>query len=330
MQKGVVAVKDLVDTTEMYLRTIYELEEEGITPLRARIAERLEQSGPTVSQTVARMERDNLVIVRPDRSLEMTPEGLMGLDTSAPDTPADVQVEPVSSNTLRLWWTALKVNDLDHYNVYCAETSEFELSQATLVGSPSEAEFVDWGLRPGRSYWYKVTAVDRHGNESGPGEVIEGVLPEIATPVRITLEAPKAKRHNMEVIDSSAAGGRILTPGLKEEEPTAEWRFRVPADGVYALWGRTVHQREQPTAYTIVLDGEAVGEWKVYGRWGQWVWSPLGDKTSGSPTLFRLSQGNHDLRLIAHTPTSRVAEVVVTNDPTWWPLEGYRGENMAV
>ncbi|MFC6145279.1 iron dependent repressor, metal binding and dimerization domain protein [Corynebacterium nasicanis] len=68
-------MKDLVDTTEMYLRTIYELEEEGITPLRARIAERLEQSGPTVSQTVARMERDNLVVVRPDRSLEMTPQG---------------------------------------------------------------------------------------------------------------------------------------------------------------------------------------------------------------------------------------------------------------
>lgn len=69
------AVKDLVDTTEMYLRTIYELEEEGIIPLRARIAERLEQSGPTVSQTVARMERDGLVVVRPDRSLEMTQEG---------------------------------------------------------------------------------------------------------------------------------------------------------------------------------------------------------------------------------------------------------------
>lgn len=68
-------MKDLVDTTEMYLRTIYELKEEGIVPLRARIAERLEQSGPTVSQTVARMERDGLVLVRPDRSLEMTEEG---------------------------------------------------------------------------------------------------------------------------------------------------------------------------------------------------------------------------------------------------------------
>src|SRR5690349_15695301 len=59
----------------MYLRTIYELEEEGVVPLRARIAERLGQSGPTVSQTVARMERDGLVGVTGDRHLELTPLG---------------------------------------------------------------------------------------------------------------------------------------------------------------------------------------------------------------------------------------------------------------
>ena len=68
-------MSDLIDTTEMYLRTIYELEEEGIVPLRARIAERLHQSGPTVSQTVARMERDNLVHVLGDRHLQLTDEG---------------------------------------------------------------------------------------------------------------------------------------------------------------------------------------------------------------------------------------------------------------
>jgi DtxR family Mn-dependent transcriptional regulator len=68
-------VNELIDTTEMYLRTIYELEEEGIVPLRARIAERLGQSGPTVSQTVARMERDGLVVVAGDRHLELTASG---------------------------------------------------------------------------------------------------------------------------------------------------------------------------------------------------------------------------------------------------------------
>ena len=68
-------MNDLVDTTEMYLRTILELEEEGVPALRARIAERLHQSGPTVSQTVARMERDGLLTVEGDRHLVLTDLG---------------------------------------------------------------------------------------------------------------------------------------------------------------------------------------------------------------------------------------------------------------
>ena len=68
-------MSDLIDTTEMYLRTVYELVEEGIVPLRARIAERLHQSGPTVSQTVARMERDGLLTVEGDRHLQLSEEG---------------------------------------------------------------------------------------------------------------------------------------------------------------------------------------------------------------------------------------------------------------
>ena len=68
-------MSDLIDTTEMYLRTVYELEEEGVPPLRARIAERLAQSGPTVSQTVQRMERDGLLHVADDRTIQLTPAG---------------------------------------------------------------------------------------------------------------------------------------------------------------------------------------------------------------------------------------------------------------
>ncbi|QPK81022.1 metal-dependent transcriptional regulator [Schaalia sp. ZJ405] len=66
---------ELIDTTEMYLKTILEMEEDGVTPLRARIVERLGHSGPTVSQTVARMERSGLLHVMGDRRLELTEEG---------------------------------------------------------------------------------------------------------------------------------------------------------------------------------------------------------------------------------------------------------------
>src|SRR5246127_5597542 len=59
----------------MYFRTIFELAEEGVVPLRARIAERLAQSGTTVSQTVARMERDGLLHVENDRQLALSDAG---------------------------------------------------------------------------------------------------------------------------------------------------------------------------------------------------------------------------------------------------------------
>ncbi|CAN5397051.1 metal-dependent transcriptional regulator [soil metagenome] len=68
-------MSDLIDTTEMYLKAIYELIEDGVVPMRARIAERLDHSGPTVSQTVARMERDGLLHLQQDRHLTLTDHG---------------------------------------------------------------------------------------------------------------------------------------------------------------------------------------------------------------------------------------------------------------
>lgn len=66
---------DLIDTTEMYLKTVFELEEAGIAPMRARIAERIGHSGPTVSQTVGRMERDGLLHLDDERRIHLSEQG---------------------------------------------------------------------------------------------------------------------------------------------------------------------------------------------------------------------------------------------------------------
>jgi DtxR family Mn-dependent transcriptional regulator len=65
----------LIDATEMYLRTIWELEEEGITPIRARLVERLNLSAPAVSETVGRLEAEGLLRMADDRTLELTQVG---------------------------------------------------------------------------------------------------------------------------------------------------------------------------------------------------------------------------------------------------------------
>ena len=66
---------ELIDTSQMYLRTVFELEEADIEPKRARIVDRLHQAGPTVSQTVARMERYGLMRLTEERTIELTRAG---------------------------------------------------------------------------------------------------------------------------------------------------------------------------------------------------------------------------------------------------------------
>lgn len=66
----------LIDSTEMYLRTLYELLEEGVPPLRARLVERLHVSPPTVSETTARMAQEGLLEIAGDRTVRLTEKGL--------------------------------------------------------------------------------------------------------------------------------------------------------------------------------------------------------------------------------------------------------------
>lgn len=70
-----VFMSELIDTTEMYLKVVFELEEQSQPALRARLAERLGQAMPSVSQTVSRLERDGLLRLDDQRHVELTDEG---------------------------------------------------------------------------------------------------------------------------------------------------------------------------------------------------------------------------------------------------------------
>ena len=60
---------------EDYLETIYELEESGVPVMRARLVERLGISAPTVSETVARLEREGFLSLDEQRVVRLTERG---------------------------------------------------------------------------------------------------------------------------------------------------------------------------------------------------------------------------------------------------------------
>ncbi len=60
---------------EEYSETVYELAEDGVEVIQARIAERLDVSRPAVSEMIRRMQREGLVSVDDDAHISLTDEG---------------------------------------------------------------------------------------------------------------------------------------------------------------------------------------------------------------------------------------------------------------
>jgi hypothetical protein len=96
------------------------------------------------------------------------------VDNIAPDAPASV-VAAVSGGVVYLEWTDSDANDLDYYAVYRSTDPEFVLGEENMIGSSEGPEFADDVEELG-DYYYAVTTLDLHENESDPSELVNVTL----------------------------------------------------------------------------------------------------------------------------------------------------------
>jgi DtxR family Mn-dependent transcriptional regulator len=178
---------DLIDTTEMYLRTILELEEENIVPLRARISERLGHSGPTVSQTIGRMERDGLVVVSDDRTLELTDAGRQkAVDVMRKHRLA----ERLLSDVIGLDWAYVHEEACRWEHVM---SEQVERRLVELLGHPTESPYGNpipgldqLGDSPTGGFEQGVVGLVRRLNDAG--EPVSGTVRRLAEPAQVDPE----------------------------------------------------------------------------------------------------------------------------------------------
>lgn len=177
---------DLIDTTEMYLRTILELEEENIVRC-ARISERLGHSGPTVSQTVGRMERDGLVIVSEDRTLELTDAGR---NKAVNVMRKHRLAERLLSDVIGLDW-AFVHEEACRWEHVMSEQVERRLVE--LLGHPTESPYGNpipgldqLGDVPARTFDEGVIGLVQRLNAAGAP--VEGTVRRLAEPAQVDPE----------------------------------------------------------------------------------------------------------------------------------------------
>ena len=103
-------------------------------------------------------DSDPLVLIAADTFPPAVPQSVVAAVTSAGSS---------GSPEVDLSWSINSESDLAGYRVYRSEqqNDKGELLTPELLLSPA---YRDTSVRPDHAYWYRVTAVDRAGNESAP------------------------------------------------------------------------------------------------------------------------------------------------------------------
>lgn len=137
--------------------------------------------------------------------------GRFNVDTVPPDTPKGLRVS-LKERTLRLAWAANTEADLAAYRVYRSGSA---LSGFTLVATTETPVYTD--AAEGIAY-YRVTAVDKAGNESAPGPSV--ALPVLTSQLKgtVTVESYLVPAHSPYVVQGGLTvdNGATLTilPGV--------------------------------------------------------------------------------------------------------------------
>jgi len=90
------------------------------------------------------------------------------VDNIAPDEPKGLVAQAMAGPAIGLHWLPSSDADFAGYRLYRGDDSQFATTPGTLIAAPRDTGYID--LTPG-AHWYKLAAVDTHGNESAVAAV---------------------------------------------------------------------------------------------------------------------------------------------------------------
>ena len=220
-----------------------------------------------------------------------TPVGMNSMDIHSPDQLTGLAGTPDGSFGVDVSWTASGAADLHHYNLYIGTSAGFTCDSETLIASPASTSHLDWQLSAGTTYYYKVTAVDRQGNESTPSIAASVTTAGLSI---VTLD------QAVSFVDANTVTATV----------------NVPTSGSYRLW--------------IKFDKNNTTNGRVYVKRDSlspvtWQWAPDDTVraqvdtwlTYGTQSVYTLSAGSHTFSI--ECATSTITDIKVTNDMSWRP-----------
>jgi|GEM_PF-2325673 len=182
--------------------------------------------------------------------MDSPPMSGYSIDNLAPGVPTTVS-GTADENGINLTWDGSPDHDFQYFTVYRGSAPGFDVSEATMVDHTAEPLYVD---SPDQEYpvYYRITAVDVNGNESGHSDEVAivgtGIDSNAGQPTEFALQQNYPNPFN----------------------PTTTLRYAIPEAGsvnitVYNILGQPistlVRAQQEPGYYTVNWDGtDAYGQ----------------------------------------------------------------------
>ncbi len=182
------------------------------------------------------------------------------VDTTPPAQVTGVSVSTVSSSQLTLSWADNNETDLGHYNIYRSTQAGFAPNSGNLIATSTVIPYPDAGLSPATPYYYRVTAVDKAGNEGTVSAEVSGTT-KVPTNENFTFTgtvAPRRENRHSVIVKTAAKNMYVKLTWSKVDD----LKLRI-----YNPNGKMVTEINRSTPNNRVEDttinSPMAGTWKV-------------------------------------------------------------------
>jgi hypothetical protein len=133
----------------------------------------------------------------------------------------------------------------------------------------------------------------------------------------------------MEIADDAAAsaGGYVWAPEgdgnlytSSKDGGRVEYRFDVPTDGDYAIWGRVMAPDSASDSFYVRVDGSEMTWHTRLSDNGNWTWDVVSqrnvndDRNASNPLVYHLRAGTHTLTIKQREDGARLDKILVTRN----------------
>jgi hypothetical protein len=204
------------------------------------------------------------------------------VDNLPPAAPGNAQTIQLANGPISVTWNRDRTDpDVAHYTVYRSTHDGFAVGPATQLTTSTDTTVVDATTSVGQTYYYRVTTVDIHDNESIP--TVQ--LGTTALAVEITSFAAIAKENSIELAWTTATENNLY--GFEvERESMSNWQKAGFVEGA----GTSNSPRDYSFVDNGLLGGIYSYRLKQIDRDGKFKYSQSVEATINVPIVFTLDQ----------------------------------------